>query len=292
MPIRQDLRLFEENNGIYVRKTGVLHRNDEYDDCNFDILFRMQREHFWYCGRHRFLLCALENQLSSLCFPIETLSAVDLGTGCGGWISYLIGRHPDWFRELALADSSYRALELAAGVVGPQVLRFQVDLYDLGWNDRWDVAFLLDVLEHIPDQVSVLQQIRECLKPDGFLFFTAPALDFFWSYNDDLAKHQRRYSMQDLKSLADQCDLKLIKARYFMFFLSPLLYLSRLCGPKIQNMSPAQIRNRIQQTHKVPAKPLNALLRGIFSMESPLGFWLPFPWGTSILGIFQKSPVA
>jgi len=31
----------------------------------------------------------------------------------------------------------------------------QIDLMNLGWRERWDVAFLLDVIEHLPDDVGV-----------------------------------------------------------------------------------------------------------------------------------------
>jgi 2-polyprenyl-3-methyl-5-hydroxy-6-metoxy-1,4-benzoquinol methylase len=284
----QDAELFAQHNGLSVRRMGVSHRADEYDEHGFDVLFRMQREHFWYHGRHRFLLAALEMELTRLDAPANALSAIDLGAGCGGWINYLLNRPVPRFGELALADSSRRALEFAATVIGSQLSRFQVDLRDLGWKERWNIVFLLDVLEHIQDPSSVVQQICQCLRPNGLLFLTVPALDFFWSYNDELARHQRRYSLRDMKSLAHQCELRLTKVRYFMFFLSPLLYLSRFYALKPGTMSRDEIKEFMARTHRIPSKPVNALLKWIFSIETPLGLWLPFPWGTSVLAIFQK----
>jgi 2-polyprenyl-3-methyl-5-hydroxy-6-metoxy-1,4-benzoquinol methylase len=284
----QDAELFARHNGVSVRRIGVLHCADEYDEHGFDILFSMQREHFWYHGRHRFLLAALEMELASLDAPAHTLSAIDLGAGCGGWIDYLLSRSVPRFGELALADSSLRALEFAATVLGSQLPRFQVDLRDLGWKERWDIVFLLDVLEHIQDHNSVVQQICQCLRPNGLLFLTVPALDFFWSYNDELARHQRRYSLRDIKSLSCECELTLTKARYFMFFLSPLLYFSRFRGLKSGTMSRDEIKEIMARTHRIPSKPVNALLKWLFALETPLGLRLPFPWGTSVLSIFQK----
>ena len=249
----------------------------------------MQDAHFWYRGRHRFLLAALERHLGRLALPAGTLNAVDLGAGCGGWVDYLLRHSSLRFRELSLADSSPKALQFAGAVAGSRVRRFQVDLLDLGWQDRWDVVFLLDVLEHIPDQNAVMKQIHDCLAPNGLLFLTAPALNCFWSYVDVLARHQRRYSVRDLKSLADQCGLALLEARYFMFFLSPLSYLTRFRRPRLESASADERRKLLEQALRVPAKPINALLRFIFSMETPLGHWAPFPWGTSVLGVFQKK---
>ena len=45
------------------------------------------------------------------------------------------------------------------------------------------------------------------------------------------------------------------------------------------------------RTHSVPPKALNRILDAIFSLETPLGAWFPFPWGTSVLGVFQKDIV-
>lgn len=284
----QDSRLFEPEGRLCVRRTGVAHRNDEYDDHGFDVLLRMQRKHFWYRGRHRFLGAALQAQLARRNATPATLSAIDLGAGCGGWIEYLLTHTPLRFGELAAADSSPRALQAAAALLAPEVKLFQADLLDLGWQARWDVVFLLDVLEHIPDQVAVLRQVQQSLKPGGLLFLTAPALRGFWSYNDELVHHQRRYARHDLATLAETCGLQLLEARYFMFFLSPLLYLSRLCGPRHRDLSPAQAAALLARTHRVPAAPVNALLHGVFACETPLGLHIPFPWGTSVLGVFRK----
>ena len=40
--------------------------------------------------------------------------------------------------------------------------------------------------------------------------------------------------------------------------------------------------------HAIPANPINILLTAIFSAETPVGHWMRFPWGTSILGVFRK----
>jgi 2-polyprenyl-3-methyl-5-hydroxy-6-metoxy-1,4-benzoquinol methylase len=111
-------------------------------------------------------------------------------------------RLPGPFGELALSDSSARELELAGPIVGEEVKRYQTDLLRLGWENRWDVAFLLDVLEHIPEHAEVLNQIARALKPGGLLFVTTPALPFFWSYNDEMAHHVRRYTKNDFARLA------------------------------------------------------------------------------------------
>jgi SAM-dependent methyltransferase len=250
----------------------------------------MQKNHFWYRGRHRFLLHALGRALHQLAPERRnSLSAIDLGAGCGGWIGYLQAHAPDLFAELALADSSLRALEYARDAVGERIQRYQIDLLQLPWRERWDVLFLLDVLEHIPGDVEVLKQLHQSLRPGGYLFVTTPALRLFWTYNDDLAHHVRRYSRRDFAELAGAASFQVYRIRYFMFFLSPLLVSSRLMSRNVTKMSPEAAWAHLERTHRTPPEPLNSILRFVFSCETPLGWWLPFPWGTSILGVFRKT---
>lgn len=274
--------------GIWSPRVPVAHRSDEYDPEWFDILDRMQARHFWYLGRQRFLLHALRRHLPRTSGEPGRRSMIDLGGGVGGWVAFLERRLPGAFAEAALSDSSVKALQRAGGILPERVRRYQIDLLNLGWNDRWDVAFLLDVLEHIPDDVLAMREVARAIRPGGLLFVTTPALQSFWSYNDELVGHQRRYNRDDFQRLAKESGLQLCDSRYFMFFLSPLYLLARRKKVPVKSMSHEEMRDLLAATHRVPAAPVNTALRGVFSAETPLGHWLRFPWGTSILGVFQK----
>lgn len=273
-----------DSNGIHRPSTPVTHRDEEYDQNSFDMLFQMQEKHFWYRGRHRFLLAAVDRYTRSQQAP---LSAVDLGGGVGGWVRYLADRRADRFQTLALADSSDTALTLSKNALPASAQRYQIDLMNLGWENQWDCAFLLDVIEHLPDDTEAVRQAAQALKPGGYLFITTPALKQFWSYNDELASHLRRYNRNDYRDLAAHAGLELCDARYFMFFLSPLYLLSRI-KPATVKMSDEEKKALVLKQHAIPVSPINTTLSATFSAETPLGHWMNFPWGTSILGVFRK----
>jgi len=270
--------------GILEPKLAVRHRNDEYDERGFESLKAMQEQHFWYRGRHRFLLHALRRHARSIG---ENWKAVDLGGGTGGWIQYLVRHGIAPSGQLALADSSRRALQLAGDVLPTNVSRYQIDATNLGWREEWDAAFLLDVIEHLPDDTTAMREAGRALKPGGLLFVTTPAFQQLWSLNDDMAHHLRRYRRRDFEALASRSGLRLIDSRYFMFFLSPLYWLARN-RPGLSEISPAQQQQAMEAMHQVPSRPLNLALPAVFAVETPLGHWLRFPVGTSVLGVFQK----
>lgn len=271
--------------GVHVPRTAVSHRETDYPEDSFGILFEMQERHFWYRGRHRFVFGAMKQTLTRASGRIR---AIDLGAGCGGWLRYLEGRTEIAYSELAMGDSSMRALRLAATKLSPRIQRYQVDLLTLPWDKRWDAIFLLDVIEHVEHDVAVLHAAGRALRPGGLLYVTVPAIQSFWTYNDDLAHHKRRYSKGDFRGLAREVGLTLVKAAYFMFFLSPVLLLARARPPRLDRMTPEEIAALTRYTHRVPSAPLNAALGAVFAAETPLGLTLPFPWGTSLLGVFQR----
>lgn len=195
--------------GVFVPPWPVTHRGDEFNEAQLDVYAEVEQRHFWFSGRRRFLTYGVRRAVRRYLQPAPALHAIDLGAGTGEWAAHLSAALPGCFAELSVGDSSPRALELARVAVGPTIGRYQVDLRRLGWRERWDAVFLLDVLEHISDDALVMGQIADALRPGGLLFVTTPALDALRTYNDDVEHHARRYSRRDFQRLAGGCGLTL-----------------------------------------------------------------------------------
>ena len=124
----------QDTEGIFVPYTPVTHRDEEYDQQGFETLLPMQQDHYWYRERHRFLLEAVWRTLGLSQNALRRyLAAVDLGGGYGGWIASLHQRAMGVCDELALADSSRKALDLAGLVLPMGTPRYRVDLLNLHW---------------------------------------------------------------------------------------------------------------------------------------------------------------
>jgi len=62
-----------------------------------------------------------------------------------------------------------------------------------------DLVFSSNVLEHIKDDVSVLQSIKNKLNSNGYLYLYLPANMLLWSELDVNVGHYRRYSRSEIK---------------------------------------------------------------------------------------------
>lgn len=272
---------------LYLPPRAVDHDEAHYESHGYEVLLKMQKEHFWYRGRHRFLNKAVQKWAKPL-FPSEqSPEMIDLGGGCGGWVNNLYNQKYWSKPDIALGDSSIHALEMAHGTLPGHVKCYQTDLMNLQWNGRWDIAFLLDVLEHLPEPAQALSQIAAALRPGGLLFVTVPALQFFWSFVDEFGHHQKRYHRKDFQPLARESGFEIMDCRYFMFLLSPLVYLSRNGGSS-REMNTEERKAMTLKLHQVPPRWLNSALAMIFQLETPLGHMVSFPWGTSLLCVLQK----
>jgi hypothetical protein len=81
--------------------------------------------------------------------------------------------------------------------------------------------------------------------------------------------------------------MQLVDSRYFMFFLSPLYILSRM-RRGFEKLPKEKQQEIVTSQHRIPPPAVNRLLEFTFSLESPIGHHLKFPWGASLLGVFRK----
>jgi SAM-dependent methyltransferase len=65
-------------------------------------------------------------------------------------------------------------------------------------DGAFDVVCAFEVLEHIPDDETVLHELSRVLRPGGALFFSVPVDPALWTGFDDACGHVRRYVASDL----------------------------------------------------------------------------------------------
>jgi len=138
----------------------------------------------------------------------------------------------------------------------------------------YDMIAVLDVVEHIEDDVAALTAMKECLKPGGKILIAVPAHQWMWSAHDVVNHHHRRYSKASLKAAIDAAGLTPKKLGYFNSLLFPLAAAARVAG---------RMTGRDDSDDSPPAKPLNKLFEAIFRLERHLVGRVPMTPGVSIL---------
>lgn len=84
-----------------------------------------------------------------------------------------------------------------------------------------DCAILMDVLEHVEDDVALLHEVAGILSPAGQLLITVPAHSFLWSEHDVFLRHFRRYNRAQLLGVVRRAGFHPVET--FHFFAIPFL---------------------------------------------------------------------
>ena len=144
----------------------------------------------------------------------------------------------------------------------------------------YDLIAVLDVVEHIEDDVAALAAMKQCLAPGGKILIAVPAHQWMWSAHDVVNHHHRRYSKASLVKAIRAAGLKERKLGYFNSLLFPLAAAARVAG---------RLTGRDDSDDSPPAGPVNALFERIFRVERHLVGRVPMPVGVSILTLAEPA---
>jgi SAM-dependent methyltransferase len=228
-------------------------------------------EHFWMQWRHAVLLRAMK---ASGILPARALEI-----GCGSGVARLMLE-----RDLGVpidgCDLNRAALEMASPGQG-RLLSYDVLKLEPSLLRQYDAVFLLDVLEHIPDDVAFLSAAIEHLRPGGFVFINVPASMFFFSEYDRVAGHLRRYTRRSLRGLLRKSGVESEAVEYWGLSMIPVLSARTIY---LKLTAPADI---IRTGFEPPNSLVQSSFLGLKKIETNLPFAMPF--GTSLLGWGRRS---
>ncbi|MDQ1228831.1 bifunctional 2-polyprenyl-6-hydroxyphenol methylase/3-demethylubiquinol 3-O-methyltransferase UbiG [Sphingomonas sp. SORGH_AS_0879] len=142
----------------------------------------------------------------------------------------------------------------------------------------YDLIAVLDVVEHIEDDVAALAAMKACLKPGGKILIAVPAHQWMWSAHDVVNHHHRRYSKATLVAAIEKAGLRPRKLSYFNSLLFPLAAAARIAG---------RLTGRDDSDDSPPPAPLNKAFEAIFRLERHLVGRAPMTPGVSIVTLAE-----
>jgi len=126
---------------------------------------------------------------------------------------------------------------------------------------------LFDVIEHIEDDIDILEKAYNYLAQNGYIFITVPALKALWSNEDTDSGHFRRYKLIDLKKIVEKAGFKTEYYTYIFSLLPIPIFLFRSLPSKIGlNKRSADIQKH-KNEHTQNSKFKSGLLNMIWKSE-------------------------
>ncbi|WP_084583472.1 class I SAM-dependent methyltransferase [Sphingomonas azotifigens] len=231
----------------------------------YDRMAAHDSTHWWYRARRDILADYLAR------YGAVPKDAKILEIGCGtGHNLPMLGA----FGEVDAIEIDPAAREIASARLGKPV--GSSPLPDLTGVEpgSYDLVAVLDVVEHIEDDVGALQAMARVLKPGGKILITVPAHQWMWSAHDVVNHHKRRYSKRTLLASLEKAGLTWRKLRWFNSLLFPVAVAARFAG---------KLMGKDDSDDSPPPAVLNKAFETIFGLERHLLGRLPMPPGLSII---------
>ncbi|QZP35789.1 class I SAM-dependent methyltransferase [Pseudomonas sp. DR48] len=179
---------------------------------------------------------------------------LDVGAGSGFFSHHLLTHSSA--SEAWCVDISYDADSDATTDGKPVHYRRSIEAVDA------DLVLLMDVLEHVDDDVGLLKAYVEKVPSGSRFLITVPAFQFLWSGHDDFLEHKRRYTLAQLEAVVRNCGLTVKQGAYYFGLVFPIAATLRLL-PKGAQPSPP--RSQLKQHHPL----VNTILKTLCNIELP-----------------------
>jgi SAM-dependent methyltransferase len=126
-------------------------------------------------------------------------------------------------REVVASDVSAPCVEALRQRFAdhPNVRVEDRDLRDLGLEEQFDSVLMVNVLEHIADDVQALRGLGRVLVPGGNIVVYVPALNGLYGDLDYKIGHYRRYSVWRLREVFREAGLEPVELRWVNFIAIP-----------------------------------------------------------------------
>jgi len=179
-----------------------------------DILGESIDTHWYYISKAK--------MLKKMTSSISDAKILDIGAGSAFFSKYLLSNTNA--TECVCIDTSYARdhEELIQGK--PIAYRQNPSSYQA------NLVLLMDVLEHIEDDIAFLKDYVKHLPSGTHFFITVPAFQFLWSGHDIYLEHKRRYTIGQLREVVKKAGLVTEKQFYFYGLIFPIACITRLLG--------------------------------------------------------------
>ena len=224
------------------------------------------RDHWWFQSRKNIIEKIIKKNTKK-----KKLKILDFGSGSGVNLSML-----SKYGHVSIFETHKETQKYLKNLY--KGTKFQV-INSLNTH-KFDLILMADVLEHIKNDKKQIKLLFKKLKKNGKILLTVPAFKSLFTHKDIILGHYRRYNIREIKEIFKK--FRILKLTYFNFFLFIPIALSLIFFKILKS-------NFIDSVEKKPNYIINFILFIIFNAESKVINTFNFPFGISILGLFEKK---
>jgi SAM-dependent methyltransferase len=254
-----------------------------YDPAFYGTIATSDDDHFWYRARNEVIGALVDQVTADLPDGFRVLEV-----GCGGGTVLRMLERRCRHGLVVGTDLHHAGLALSRRRTPASVV--QADIERLPFRVRFHVVGMFDVLEHLEDDREALLRVRAMTEPGGVLLLTVPSRPSLWSYFDEAAQHQRRYTLRRLTDVVGAAGYDIEYRTEFMVPLLPPAWLQRRVmnrlRPRNRHAAPAELA----ASELGPVPPwVNRALRSVLSLESgAVRHRRRLPFGTSAVLVGRR----
>lgn len=237
----------------------------------YDRMAAHDTSHWWYRARREILSDYLAREGG---LP-KAARILEIGCGTGHNLPMLAQ-----FGEVDAIEIDDTARAMASARLGKPVGSAPLPELTGVEPGSYDLVAVLDVVEHVEDDVAALKAMARVLKPGGKILITVPAHQWMWSAHDVVNHHKRRYSKATLTAALDKAGLRYTKLRWFNSLLFPAAVAARLAG---------KLTGKDDSDDSPPPPLLNRIFETVFGIERHLLGRVPMPPGLSIIVLAEPK---
>lgn len=175
---------------------------------------------------------------------------LDVGAGSGFFSRYLLDNssaHDAWCVDIKYTNDS-DTFENGK----PVYFRRSIEQIDA------DLILLMDVLEHVIDDVGLLNFYASKVPKGALFLISVPAFQFLWSDHDVFLEHKRRYQLNQIEEVARLAGLTVMSGSYYFGVVFPIAVAMRLSKRKsVRSNMPA--RSHLSKHHPLVNSTLATL---------------------------------
>ncbi|MBI1301187.1 MAG: methyltransferase domain-containing protein [Alphaproteobacteria bacterium] len=233
-----------------------------------DILGEKIHEHWYYISKGRAMRAFLEDYSCD--------EVLDVGAGSGIFARQLLDQ--GFCNSAVCVDPFYdeEKEELQNG----KPISFVKSINKTTQN----LILMMDVLEHVEDDVGLLSQYTSTMPQGGRVLITVPAFQFMWSGHDVFLEHYRRYTIQSMEEVIKKAGMTPVKSRYFFGSLFPVVAVIRSFKNVMRGQKPEVAKSEL----KLYSNWLNKTLTAIHDAERQSLFTFNKLFGLSVFCLCEK----